>query len=197
MRNLLLVILSAALLVLAPNSAEATPGDPRALDRLVELVADRLDTADAVAAAKWAAAGGSDPVIDDPAREAEVYDAMARRGAAAGLPESWVRQVFFGQIEASKMVQRGLIARWRFDPAAAPVTPPDLAAVRPRIDRVNIEIVDQLARYRAELSGPDCAVRLAHSVFGLFGAGRGDALHRVVLVRATAALCAPPGAAGR
>ncbi|WP_107653537.1 chorismate mutase [Nocardia suismassiliense] len=194
MRLVMLMIVSAAL-IMSPVSAAAEPGDDRAesLDRLVALVLERLDTGDAVAAAKWVAAAesGTEPTIDDPAREAVVYDAMAKLGAGRDLPEPWVRQVFSGQIESNKIVQRGLITRWRFDPVAAPGSAPDLAAVRPVIDRVNIEIVDQLAARRAELTAPDCAERLAYSVFGVFGAGNTDALHQAALVRAAAALCAP------
>ncbi|MFI9507642.1 gamma subclass chorismate mutase AroQ [Nocardia sp. NPDC052566] len=195
MRTFVLMVLSAAFLVVTVDSAQAAPGDPNpgSLDRLVELVADRLDTGDVVAAAKWvsAAHNGSEPMIDDPAREAMVYDAMTRLGADRGLSENWVRQVFSGQIEANKMVQRGLITRWRFDPAVAPTVSPELAAVRPEIDRLNIGIIEQLADHRAELSGPACAERLAHSVFDLYAARRGDGLHRVVLARAAAALCSP------
>lgn len=168
--------------------ADALNGD-RALDPLVELVLQRLDTADAVIAAKWVGAHGKEPVVDDPARERQVYDSMGRAGAELGLPQAWVRQVFFGQIEANKMVQRGFIARWRFDPAAAPVTSPDLTAVRPVIDRVNDGIVRQLALHRAELSGPGCAPRLSASVFAIFAGGRSDPLHQAALVRAAAALC--------
>ncbi|MFI5778491.1 gamma subclass chorismate mutase AroQ [Nocardia sp. NPDC051570] len=173
--------------------AHADPMAERPLDRVVELALTRLRTGDTVAAAKWvsAAASGTEPVIDDPAREAVVYDAMARAGAELGVPEDWVRQVFFGQIEANKMVQRGLLARWRFDPAAAPTTAPNLAAVRPVIDRVNGEIVAQLAAHRAELSGPGCAERLATSVFPSLTSGSADALHQAALVRASAALCSP------
>ncbi|MCP2291322.1 putative chorismate mutase [Nocardia amikacinitolerans] len=123
--------------------------------------------------------------IDDPERAAEVYDAMAR--AAHGLPENWVRKVFFGQIEASKTVQYVLIARWRFDPAAAPVAPPDLTDVRPTIDRLNAAIVDQLAEHRVELAAPDCMERLAHGVFAHFATA--DPLHRLALIRAASALC--------
>ncbi|PXX62991.1 chorismate mutase [Nocardia tenerifensis] len=193
MRLVALMIVSAAVMV-SPLSASADPGDHvRPLDRLVALVVERLDTGDAVAAAKWVSAArtGTEPTIDDPAREAVVYDSMARLGADRDLPENWVRQVFAGQIESNKIVQRGLITRWRFDQAAAPGSAPDLTVVRPVIDRVNVEIVDQLAARRAELTAPDCAERLAGSVFGVFGAGNTDALHQAALVRAAAALCAP------
>lgn len=194
MRLVMLIVMSAAL-IMSPVSAGADPGSDqdRSLDRLVALVLERLDTGDAVAAAKWASAAetGTEPTIDDPAREAVVYDAMARLGTGLDLPENWVRQVFAGQIEANKTVQRGLITRWRFDPAAVPSSPPNLASVRPVIDRVNVEIVDQLAARRSELTAPDCAERVAHSVFGVFTAGNTDALHQLALVRAAAALCAP------
>ncbi|MEV0298369.1 chorismate mutase [Nocardia sp. NPDC050710] len=197
MRVLVLAVLAVALVVCSPDSVRAAPavefGGRGPLDRLVRLVADRLGSADAVAAAKWAevANDGREPMIDDPEREAEVYDAMARLGSGRGLPEQWVRQVFFGQIEASKMVQRGLVVRWRFDPASAPSGPPKLAVVRPGIDRLNADIIDQLAAHRDELSAPDCMERLATSVFGLLAAGYADPLHQAALVRAVTALCLP------
>ncbi|WP_280316801.1 gamma subclass chorismate mutase AroQ [Nocardia wallacei] len=162
-----------------------------ALDPLVHLMLERLRTADAVAAAKWSTATrtGQPPVIDDPAREAEVYDSMAAAGARLDLPESWVRQVFQGQIEANKLVQRGRHAEWRFRPGAAPVTSPDLTAVRPVIDRVNGEILGELAAARAALSGPACAPRLAAAVAPVVTSGDVDALHAAALARASAALC--------
>lgn len=179
----------------SPDGAggDVSPADqnraPAGLDHLVELLLERLDTGDSVIAAKWVGARGKVPAINDPAREREVYDSMGRAGAELGLPQAWVRQVFFGQIEANKVVQRGLLARWRFDPGAAPRSSPDLAMVRPVIDRVNGEILLQLAQHRAELTGSGCAERLAASVFAVFTSGRADALHQAALVRAAAALC--------
>lgn len=177
------------LLVAFAGSAAAQPPDP--LDRLVGLVEERLNTADAIAAAKWADAAreGVPPRIDDPEREALVYVAMVRLGAEHGLPAPRVRAVFTGQIEAGKTVQYGLVTRWRFDPAAAPATPPDLSELRRVIDRLNTGIVIELAAHRALLAAPDCAVRLAPSVFARFPAA--DALHRAALVRASVALCGP------
>lgn len=179
---------------LADTGSAAAEPDSHPLDRLVALVADRLDTADTVAAVKWAAAAreGTEPVIDDPARETRIYEAMARLGAERGLPEPWVRQVFAGQIEANKIVQRGLVERWRAGLAAAPVPTTDLAGVRPVIDRANVEIVEQLAAHRAELSAPGCATDLAESVLDTMPARNGDAVYRVALVRASFGLCATP-----
>ncbi|MBB5913734.1 chorismate mutase [Nocardia transvalensis] len=179
---------------IVPVAAAEEPGAPASLDPLVDLVLERLNTADAVAAAKWATATrtGQPPVVDDPAREAEVYDSMAAAGARLGVPQEWVRQVFYGQIDGNKIVQRGLQARWRIDPAATPAETPDLATVRPVIDRVNGEILRQLADRRADLSGPACAQRVAAAVFPVSTSGRVDPLHAAALVRAAAALCPAP-----
>ncbi|MBF6276041.1 MULTISPECIES: chorismate mutase [Nocardia] len=195
------LLVTSAFAIVAPMTtervlpqAQAAPAEEgrSALSPLVELVLRRLNTADAVAAAKWTASQrtGQPPVVDDPAREAQVYDAMAAAGTRSGLPQDWVRQVFAGQIEANKTVQYGLLTRWRFDPAAAP-TPDasDLAAVRPVIDEVNSEILNQLAAHRTVLTAPDCAQQLAAAVFPVLTSGRVDALHGAALVRATVTLC--------
>ncbi|APA98968.1 Chorismate mutase [Nocardia seriolae] len=172
------------------GGGQASADTPGSLDRLVTLLAERLDTADTVAAAKWATAerDGDRPVIDDPAREATIYDAMTRLGAQHGLPAPWVRQIFEGQIEANKIVQRGLVTQWEHGvPAPAPSM--ELAAVRPVIDRVNGEIIDELASKQAELADPSCPVRLTRSVLAATGTRHGDPLHQAALVRASIPLC--------
>ncbi|WP_062994907.1 gamma subclass chorismate mutase AroQ [Nocardia mikamii] len=195
------VLLTSAFAIVAPMTAQralpqaqAAPAEEgrSVMSPLVELVLRRLNTADAVAAAKWTTSqrNGQPPVVDDPVREAQVYDAMAAAGTRSGLPQGWVRQVFTGQIEANKTVQYGLLTRWRFDPAAAPASDAsELAAVRPVIDEVNGEILDQLAAHRAVLGAPDCAQQLAAAVFPVVTSGRVDALHGAALVRATVTLC--------
>ncbi|MBO0853968.1 MAG: gamma subclass chorismate mutase AroQ [Nocardia sp.] len=173
----------------------AAPNAPQ-LAGLVDAMQRRLMTSDAVAVAKWETAQrtGRPPVIDDPAREAQVYDTMAAAGTRAGLPAQWIRQVFTSQIEASKTVQRGLLTRWRLDPATEPAPgSADLAAVRPVIDRVNEDILAELAARRTILSGPDCPARLAGAVVPLLTSGRADGLHAAALLRATVSLCPATG----
>lgn len=182
------VVVAALLMALPTERAVGAPPQERnPLDTLVELTLQRLSTGDAVAAAKW----GTASPIDDPAREAQVYDSMAKLGSTKGLPIAWVRSVFFGQIEANKVVQRGLHTRWQFDPASAPTVRPDLSTVRPEIDHVNAALIDEIAAHRDSLVGPTCAVNLSRSVFGVVASGRADVLHNAALVRAAAALCAP------
>lgn len=188
-----LAIAAAAAMVLMAGSSgmAAAEGDSGSTDRLVGLLVERLETADTVAAIKWAGAvrDGGEPVIDDPGREAAIYDAMAVLGDAHGLPAGWVRQVFEGQIEANKMVQRGLVAEWRYGLAGAPVPATDLAGIRPVIDRANAGIVDELSARRAELASGDCPARVTGSVLAVAGARHIDLLHQAALVRAALPLC--------
>ncbi|WP_157514374.1 chorismate mutase [Nocardia concava] len=155
------------------------------------LLIERLDTADTVAAIKWAAAvrDGGEPMIDDPAREAAIYDAMTALGGEHQLPAAWVRNVFEGQIEANKMVQRGLVAEWRSQVVTAPVSATDLAGIRPVIDRANVGIVDELSARRGELASGDCPARVTGSVLAVAGARHVDLLHQAALVRAALPLC--------
>ncbi|MGW4245986.1 gamma subclass chorismate mutase AroQ [Nocardia sp. NPDC004722] len=171
------------------STAQADP--PAPLDHLVALVAERLDTADTVAAVKWSAAlaDGSQPTIDDPVREAQVYDAMAQLGADKGLPAARVREIFTAQIDANKIVQRGLVTQWQYGLTAPGSPAGGLGPVRAVIDRVNTEIIDELAADRTELARPGCPARLADSVLATVRATGSDPLHQAALVRAVLPLC--------
>lgn len=166
----------------------AAAQDPGSLNELVELLSERIATADTVAAVKWADAQrtGQEPVVDDPEREARIYDTMGRLGAERSLPGSWVRGVFQDQIEANKLVQRGLMTEWRYGLAVSATPAQDLASVRPVIDRLNIAIMDELATRQTALAAPDCTAKLAGTVVA---GAHGDALHQAALVRASTALC--------
>ncbi|GAB0103963.1 chorismate mutase [Nocardia sp. JMUB6875] len=186
-----LIAVAAASVALVAGQGVAHAQEAQSLDRLVGLVVDRLETADTVAAVKWAGAvrDGGEPVIDDPAREAAIYDAMGALGVERGLPAGWVRAVFEGQIEANKLVQRGLVAEWRSQLVSAPVPATDLAGIRPVIDRANTGIVDELSARRAELASGDCPARLTGTVLAVAGARHVDLLHQAALVRAALPLC--------
>jgi chorismate mutase len=125
-----------------PATASASTVAPHhALRDLASHSAERIETASLVAAAKF----GTEKPIDDPEREKQVLDKVSADGAAKGLDPAYVRVVFTDQIEANKQVQRHLFALWTADPAQAPAERPDLAAIRPVIDRLNTEIVEALA----------------------------------------------------
>ncbi|NKR26227.1 chorismate mutase [Rhodococcus hoagii] len=161
----------------APPSSDLVP--------LVSAVSERLSIADAVAAAKW----GTGKPIDDPAREAEVLRAVAEQARGQGLDPARVTQIFRDQIEASKDVQRGLFAYWGVVPQAVPEPRPDLAAVRPVLDRLNAEIVTRTDEERHVLAGPRCLSDLVAGAAEVVGAERPDALHQAGLVRALRSVC--------
>nr|WP_202121624.1 chorismate mutase [Streptomyces sp. BA2] len=180
----------------AAAAAAAAPVQPSAvsagsyarLHPLVDLAARRLATADLVAAAKY---GTSSP-IDDPAREQQVLDDVARQARELGAdPEATVR-IFRDQIEASKVVQRELHRRWDADPSQAPGPDerPDLAEVRKEINRVNGELVRGIADSPAARAARSCrglvtvaGVRVRHE-------RQLDLLHSVALGRALPSVCA-------
>jgi chorismate mutase len=157
------------------------------LERLVVLAGQRLATADAVAAAKWRT-GGS---ISDPAREKVVLDAVAARSAARGLDPDESVAFFRDQIEASKVVQYGLFSAWSAEPAHAPQNGTDLGEVRPVLDEITPELLDQLAATRLARTCAGCVARLRDVVDVIARAENLDPLHRRGLERAVRSLCSP------
>ncbi|MFF3565335.1 gamma subclass chorismate mutase AroQ [Streptomyces sp. NPDC002574] len=158
---------------------------------LVRLYAERLATADTVAAAKW----GTDRPIDDPARERRILAGAAERAGALGVSPALATRVLTDQIEAGKLVQRGLYRSWERHSAQRPRTRPDLArTVRPRLDRVDAELLSALAAAGRGPAGERCTALMARAATARAAADRLDALHRLGLARAREHTCA--GGAG-
>ncbi|MGY0056145.1 gamma subclass chorismate mutase AroQ [Streptomyces sp. LZ34] len=197
----------AAPAVSAPASAPASAGAPTPpygrLLPIADLSAQRLLTADQVAAAKYRYAapprGGTDSPIDDPERERQVLEAVAEQARALGAdPEATVR-IFRDQIEANKLVQRGLYRRWEADPAQAPTERPDLSKVRLEINRINGELVRAIADSAQDwgwaVAPRSCAGWLTVAAVRTRHDRRLDALHSVALERSLRSVCGatPPG----
>jgi chorismate mutase len=154
---------------------------------LTDLAAQRVQIADKVAAAKF---GTSQP-IDDPVREQQILDTVAARSADLGIPPAATVRFFRDQIEASKVVQRGLYARWTAHPEEQPATRPDLATeVRPVIDRINAGLLDQLAATRSIRASRTCGLSLAATVSAISLQRSLDRLHREAFHGAVRSVCA-------
>ena len=187
---------AAAAVLAAPAAAAAAPlpapaavsvrPSVSALHPVAELSAERLATADLVAAAKW----GTDSPIDDPAREQQVLDSAAAQAQQHGADPDEVRRIFRDQIEANKIVQRGLFQRWTDHPDQAPTTRPDLAVVRQEINRINTALVQALAGTSAARSVPTCRPELAFAAVQVHHEDRLDALHTRALARSLRSVCA-------
>lgn len=163
----------------------STPYSVSALHPVVELAAERLATADLVAAAKW----GTDSPIDDPAREQQVLDNVAAQATQLGADPDEIRMIFRDQIEANKTVQRGLFQRWTDHPDQAPTTKPDLSVVREQINRITGALVQALADTSENRGTLACRPELALAAFQVRHEDHLDALHTRALYRALPSIC--------
>ena len=131
--------------------------EPPALYDLVDAAAQRLQTADPVAASKWLSGGP----INDPARVQQVIAAVSRDAQSAGVSTDYVTRVFTDQIDATEAIQYNRFSWWKLDPAAAPVAAPDLSASRQTIDGLNHQMVVEIAQEWPVLRSPECPATLA------------------------------------
>lgn len=171
----------------ADPTAERDPG--AAIGALADLSALRIQIADLVAAAKW----GTDQAIDDPVRERALLTDVRQRSVTLGLDPSVTTALFRDQIEANKVVQRGLHARWTAYPNEVPARRPDLAKeVRPQLDRITGELLAQLAAAQSIRTDGACYPHLAIDFAGVAAARQLDLLHMRGLADAVASVCAAP-----
>ena len=166
--------------IAAPQAATG-PWDP-----VVTVVADRLATADAVAASKYLSKSG----VEDPARERVVLDAADAAGASRRLDPAEVTAVVGDQIAANKVVQYGLLESWTDRPATAPTVPPDLAGIRTTLNAVTPRLIDALASAQPARTDPRCRGAVTAAAVRVAAARTLDTLHRRGLERALRSLCA-------
>jgi chorismate mutase len=116
------------------NSAGADP-----LDVIAYLVVQRLTLSRDVAATKYA----SGLPTDDSAREQEMLESVDRALCGSRLYQQSGKQFFPDQIEASKVIQRGLHQRWQLHPDEVPVVRRGLPEIRVELDCINTQMIRQ------------------------------------------------------
>jgi chorismate mutase len=176
----LFAVVSGLVLASIPASASTS-----SLWQLTDLAAQRVAIADKVAAAKY----GTPSPIDDPVREQQIYDSVAARAPGLGLHPADAVRFFHAQIEANKVVQRGLYARWDAHPSEVPATRPDLGEIRPVIDRLNTGLLTELASTSSLRESRSCPARQLVTAGVADVVHRFDALHVRALGEATSATC--------
>jgi acetolactate decarboxylase len=125
------------------------PGSDLAdLDRLLRLMQQRLTLMHEVARWKWNA---GQPVTDAQ-RERELLHSVVERGRGEGLDPELVRSFFAAQMEAARLVQQADFDRWQAN-KQEPFAATSLAVLRQRIDHLDRELIDALAKLRLRLSG--------------------------------------------
>lgn len=171
--------------VVGLTSAPLAHADDDPLLRLVDTAAQRLQTADPVAAVKWLK-GGS---IEDPARVDQVLTAVGAQATASGADPVFVQKVFTDQIHATEGIEYLRFSQWKFDPATAPTTAPDLSESRTAIDGFNRTMVAELAAQRGLLHGPGCAAAVDAARAQVVTNQHLDALYQQALTAATRNYC--------
>jgi chorismate mutase len=144
-------------------SASAQPGSPaNPLSDLAALAVQRIIIGHQVAAAKF----GTPAPIDDPHREQQVLDSVAAASPGLGINSADSAQFFRDQIEASKVVQRGLYQLWTADPTQRPANRSDLSKqVRPELDRLTTDMLRQLqATTGVRHAGARCTVEAGQAL---------------------------------
>ncbi len=89
-----------------------------------------------------------------PQRADQVLDAVGADATAHGVDPQYVRTVFTDQINATEGIEYTRFGQWKFDPATAPTTAPDLSDSRTAIDGFNKTMVDEIALQWNSLHGP-------------------------------------------
>ena len=185
MRHLVAFLVGAVLSTSLGLAPVADADDAGPLYPLVDAAVQRLQTADPVAAFKWVNGGA----VEDPARVQQVLDAVGADAADRGVDPQAVRAAFADQIHATEGVQYTRFGQWKFDPAAAPTSAPDLTASRAAIDDLNRTMVAEMARNWGALRGPGCAHDLDEATRAVVQERELDALYQQALAFATHAYC--------
>jgi chorismate mutase len=180
------VALCATLLAVTSTAGQARADDANPLFELVDAATQRLQTAEPVAASKWNT-GGS---IEDPARVKQVMAAVSRAATTRDIDPQTVRQIFTDQVNATEAIEYTRFAQWKLDPASAPGAAPDLASSRTTIDRLNTEMVDQIARQWPVLHSPGCAATLDDAKTAVIAARTLDPVYQQALTLSTHSYCA-------
>ncbi|MFC9769025.1 chorismate mutase [Rhodococcus jostii] len=127
--------------------------------------------------------------MNDPPREQQVLDAVTAMAAEQNLDTGFVSQIFRDQIDATEAVEYTRFALWKFDPATAPTTRPDLAAARATIDHLNRVMVTEIADQWDTLHAPGCRARLTAAQAAATAELGLDPLYITALTRATVSYC--------
>ncbi|MFI5695523.1 gamma subclass chorismate mutase AroQ [Kribbella sp. NPDC051586] len=165
---------------------EAAANRAATFDGLTELMIQRIVIGDDVAASKYF----SGKPVDDPVREQQILDSVRLSAVQLGIDPDSTAAFFRAQIEASKVVQRGLLAYWAAHPEKAPASGPDLNVIREKLDTLTTQLLAELVRVdHLRQTGLRCDISLVVSTASGEIRHHLDALHRQALRTASATVC--------
>jgi chorismate mutase len=180
------MVVAALALAAATSPVPARADDLTPLVALIDAAAQRLQTADPVAAYKWV----NNVPVDDPARVQQVLAAVSADANDSHVDADYVRRAFNDQINATDAIEYTRFAQWKFDPANAPTAAPGLSASRSTIDTLNIRMVGEIAAQWELLHSPACGTELSDARDAVIAARGLDPLYQQALSFATRSYCA-------
>jgi len=187
MRRLACWLALACALALPARAADAPPqllDDETAVARVLASVDARLALMPQVAAAKWLARDA----VSDPAREQAVLERNAGAVAALGLDAIPARELLALQMRLAREAQQRLHERWQGSGCNACDPPPDLAAVRQRLDALGAAQLRAIHLAAPALAAPDFVARYAALADERLGAALPAAADRARLLQALGAI---------
>ena len=133
-------------------AAESQTAEPavvfEAVDRLSDLIAQRLDLMESVARHKW----NQKQPVSSPEREQALLEELCRAGADAGVSKPVVEPFFKAQMAAARLVQERLMADWEKSAQGRFEDVPDLDKdLRPKISQLSRDALTQLAAIESVL----------------------------------------------
>jgi len=114
------------------------------IDRLLNLMQQRLALAPTVAQVKW----NNHLPVDDPVREQQLLDAIP---PLPGVDPERARSFLQAQFEASKSVQLQCRQNWVGQHSGSFPQAPSLGEIRPQLDKITSEMLQALAEAQPEL----------------------------------------------
>lgn len=174
---------SAGLSSIAITTAHSNPLD--ALTALVDAAAQRLQTADLVAAAKYVAGNP----IEDPKREQQIINTVVEEANASHIDPQYIATIFRDQIDATTSVEYTRVAQWKLNPESAPTVAPDLADLRKTIDGLNRLMMNEIIAQWETLHSPMCMLELDRAMRNVVSTRALDGTYQAALSYATRSYC--------
>ena len=195
MRRLACWLALACALALPARAADAPQllDDETAVARVLASVDARLALMPQVAAAKWLA----HDAVSDPAREQALLERNTAAAAALGLAPAPARELLALQMRFAREAQQRLHAQWRQSGCNACEPPPDLAAVRQRLDALGAVQLRAIHLAAPALAAADFVARHTALAGQRLGSALPAAADRTQLLQVLAAMrrTAPPSLA--
>lgn len=184
--TLLVLFFSTHTLVVMGSTQPQTTADR--LQALIATSAQRLSIGKQVALSKW----DSKIAVEDAPREAHVLAAAIQAGELRGLDQTSIATFFKAQIEANKLIQYSLLAKWYRLGNAPAHSSIDLAnTIRPELDQIQTALIAELADTTNIRAKESCPAELAVAVGKYVAAHQADLsdLDAIALNRALATAC--------